>query len=85
MLEKTTLGPNGAVLTPMVSTFLTGGPQVGAGLGLGLGRAIVRARVRFASPNPDPDPNPGPNPDPNQTGGKLVGSLMPDGMVVAPS
>ena len=50
-----------------------------------MGRAIVMARVRFASPNPDPDPNPGPNPDPNQTGGKLVGSLMPDGMVVAPS
>ena len=44
--EKTTLGPNGAVLTPMRSTLLTGGPQ---------------------------------------TGGKLVGTLMPDGMVVAPS
>ena len=44
--EKTTLGPNGAVLTPMRSTFLSGGPQ---------------------------------------TGGKLVGTLMPDGMVVAPS
>jgi hypothetical protein len=48
-------------------------------------RAIVRARVRFANPNPDPNPDPDPDPNPNQTGGKLVGSLMPDGMVVAPS
>ena len=43
--KKTTLGANGAVLTPTSNTFLTGGPQ---------------------------------------QGGKLVGKLMPDGMVVAP-
>ena len=45
LYQKTTLGANDTVLTPMVNTFLAGGAQ---------------------------------------TGGKLIGKLMPDGMVVGP-